>query len=101
MSQEVRQTELQEKTQQLLHGPLKHIRAAALAAALLPLASVAAAPASAQDACPSGGICVRLRLERHEQQRHSGCRRARDSQSVRRDGDLGDREHGIRRLTGF
>ena len=44
MSQEIRQTELQDKTQQLLHGPLKHIRAAALAAALLPLASVAAAP---------------------------------------------------------
>ena len=47
-----------EKTQQLLHGPLKHVRAAALAAALLPLASVAVSPASAQDAsCPSGGIC--------------------------------------------
>jgi len=45
---EVRQHELQEKTQQLLQGPLKHIRAAALAAALLPLASVAATPAAAQ-----------------------------------------------------
>ena len=54
MSQEVRQTELQERTQQLLDGPLKHIRAAALAAALLPLASVAAAPASAQDVCAVG-----------------------------------------------
>jgi len=42
MSNEIRQTELREKTQQLLQGPLKHIRAAALAAALLPLASVAA-----------------------------------------------------------
>jgi hypothetical protein len=30
---------------------------AALAAALLPLASVAAAPASAQTLCPSGGVC--------------------------------------------
>ncbi len=58
MSQEVRQTELKEKTQQLLQGPLKHIRGAALAAALLPLASVAAAPASAQSACPaSAGVC--------------------------------------------
>ncbi len=46
------------KTQQLLHGPLKHVRAAALAAALLPLASVAAAPAAAQEPCQSGGICV-------------------------------------------
>ena len=55
MSQEARQTELQAQTQQLLSGPLKHIRAAALAAALLPLASVAAAPAAAQEVCPSGG----------------------------------------------
>jgi hypothetical protein len=30
MSNEIRQTELREKTQQLLQGPLKHIRAAAL-----------------------------------------------------------------------
>src|SRR6185295_11857947 len=58
MSQEVRQTEVREKTQQLLQGPLKHIRAAALAAALLPLASVMATPASAQTPnCGSGGIC--------------------------------------------
>mgnify|MGYP001086514376 CR=1 FL=1 len=34
MSQEVGQTELKAKTQQLLDGPLKHIRAAAIAAAL-------------------------------------------------------------------
>ena len=59
MSNEIRQTELREKTQQLLQGPLKHIRAAALAAALLPLASVAAAPASAQSVCPtSGGVAA-------------------------------------------
>lgn len=58
MSQNVGQTELQERTQQLLNGPLKHIRAAALAGALLPLASVAAAPASAQDTCQSSGtVC--------------------------------------------
>jgi len=43
-----------EQTQRLLQGPLKHIKAAALAAALLPLASVAATPAVAQD-CGSGG----------------------------------------------
>ena len=59
MSNEIRQTELREKTQQLLQGPLKHIRAAALAAALLPLASVVAAPASAQTLCPtSGGLAA-------------------------------------------
>jgi hypothetical protein len=57
MSEGIRQTELREKTQQLLQGPLKHIRAAALAAALMPLASIAAAPASAQTVCPSGGVC--------------------------------------------
>jgi hypothetical protein len=49
--------DLQERSQQLLQGPLKHIKAATLAAALLPLASVAAAPASAQDICSSGGVC--------------------------------------------
>jgi len=57
MSQQV-QTTLEEKRQQLLDGPLKHIRGAALAAALLPLASVAAAPASAQTVCQSAGtVC--------------------------------------------
>ena len=61
MSQGTGQNELQAKTQQLLQGPLKHVRAAALAAALLPLASVAAAPASAQESCPapaSAGISL-------------------------------------------
>lgn len=58
MFQDIRQGELQEKTQQLLQGPLKHVRAATLAAALLPLASVAASPAAAQETCSSsGGIC--------------------------------------------
>jgi hypothetical protein len=58
MSQGV-QTTLHEKTQSLLQGPLKHIRGAALAAALLPLASIAATPASAQTQapCASGGTC--------------------------------------------
>jgi hypothetical protein len=56
MSQGTGQNELQEKTQKLLQGPLKHVRVAALAAALLPLASVAATPAAAQNSC-SGGVC--------------------------------------------
>src|SRR5580765_3691107 len=56
MSQEVTQSSLREQAQQLMDGPLKHIRAAALAAALVPLASVFAAPASAQTNCSSGGI---------------------------------------------
>jgi SdrD B-like domain len=50
-------TELRAQTQLLLDGPLKHIRGAALAAALLPLAFVAATPASAQALCGSGGVC--------------------------------------------
>jgi hypothetical protein len=58
MSEQVQVTQdtVQEQTQKLIDGPLKHIRAAALAAALLPLASFAATPASAQSAC-SGGVC--------------------------------------------
>src|SRR6185295_13775800 len=57
MSQHVNQAALEGQTKQLMDGPLKHIRAAALAAALVPLASVFAAPASAQATCPSGGAC--------------------------------------------
>jgi hypothetical protein len=57
MSQNVNQAALEGQTKQLMDGPLKHIRAAALAAALVPLASVFAAPASAQAICPSGGAC--------------------------------------------
>ena len=56
MSQAMQQ-DLRRRTEQLLEGPLKHVKAAALAAALLPLASVAATPASAQTLCPSGGVC--------------------------------------------
>ena len=57
MSQEVGQNELQAKTRQLMDGPLKHIKAAMLAAAIVPLASVLATPASAQAHCASGGVC--------------------------------------------
>ena len=58
MLQDVRQAALRENTQRLLQGPLKHVKAAALAAALLPLASVVATPAHAQSAiCASGGFC--------------------------------------------
>lgn len=59
MSEDVRQTELHRETQNLLQGPLKHVRAAALAAVLVPLASVAAAPAAAQTSCPtSAGVGI-------------------------------------------
>jgi hypothetical protein len=51
-----RQTDVKQKTEQLLAGPLKHARAAALAAALVPLASVAVSPAQAQEACSGGAI---------------------------------------------
>jgi hypothetical protein len=55
MSRQVHQTERQNATQQLLNGPLKNVRAAALAAALVPLASLAATPAEAQQLCQSAG----------------------------------------------
>lgn len=60
MCEDIRHAELHEQTQQLLQGPLKHVRAAALAAALLPLASVAATPAAAQSTCTpsSGGLAT-------------------------------------------
>src|SRR5580765_4781391 len=55
---EVAQAELKQNTKQLLDGPLKHVRAAALAAALVPLASLVATPASAQTICGSAGtVC--------------------------------------------
>jgi hypothetical protein len=56
MSQEGRQREVREKTQQLLHGSLKHVRAAALAAALVPLAAVAVTPAVAQQFSSGGAV---------------------------------------------
>jgi hypothetical protein len=48
MSEQGRHVELKEKTEQLLQGSLKHVRAAALAVALVPLASLAVSPAIAQ-----------------------------------------------------
>jgi SdrD B-like domain len=59
MSEVTGQTELQKQSQALFDGPLKHVRGAALAAALVPLASVLATPASAQQAgCASAGtVC--------------------------------------------
>ena len=54
MSREDRRRELGEKTQVLLQGSLKHVRAAALAAALVPLASVGVSQAVAAQ-CMSGG----------------------------------------------
>ena len=55
MLQTEHHTTVQDKTQQLLRGSLKHVRAAALAAALVPLAAIAARPAVAQTSA-SGGI---------------------------------------------
>jgi hypothetical protein len=58
MSQEVCQAALCKETHQLLQGPLKHVKGAALAAALVPLASIAASPAQAQSMCASAGtVC--------------------------------------------
>lgn len=58
MSQEERRTAVHEKTQQLLRSSLKHVRTAALAVALVPLAVVAVRPAIAQTFGWSGGATV-------------------------------------------
>ena len=57
MSQGNHQSELQERTQHLLHGKLNHVRAAALAAALMPLAAVAATSSEPQVCASAGIIC--------------------------------------------
>jgi hypothetical protein len=57
MSQEVRHAELREKTQQLLQGRLKHIAAAGLTAALLPLGVVAVSSAEGQICSSAGVVC--------------------------------------------
>jgi SdrD B-like domain len=44
------------QSQELLQGPLKHTRTAALALALVPLAAVAVST-QVNEPCPSGGIC--------------------------------------------
>jgi hypothetical protein len=57
MSMIERQSELNQRSQQLLQGSLKHARAVGLAAALVPLAAVAVTRAEPR-ACPSGGaVC--------------------------------------------
>jgi hypothetical protein len=50
------QTHVKQNTGPRLAGPLNHARAAALAAALVPLASVAVSPVQAQQACSRGAI---------------------------------------------
>jgi hypothetical protein len=56
MIQDVHQSDVREQSQQLLKGSLKHVRTAALAAALVPLAAVAVTKAS-DTSCFSAGIC--------------------------------------------
>ena len=48
--------DVKEQSALLLDGPLKHVRAAALAAALVPLASVVATPAMAQQSCSGSAV---------------------------------------------
>jgi hypothetical protein len=54
MAHDLEQTDLREQTRQLLSGPLKHVKAAGLAAALVPLAVVASSAAEPR-MCASGG----------------------------------------------
>jgi hypothetical protein len=56
MSECERQANLEHQSQRLLDGPLKHVRGAALAVALLPLASVGVSAVEPAP-CPSGGVC--------------------------------------------
>ena len=58
MSREDRDRELRKKTQQLLQGSLRHVRVAALAAALVPLASVAVSQARALQQGSGGTPCA-------------------------------------------
>ncbi len=57
MSQDVCRTELHQKTQQLLHGPLKRVKAAGLALALIPLAAVAVTSMEPQLCSSAGVVC--------------------------------------------
>src|SRR4051812_13080097 len=57
MSHEAAHTELREKTQRLLQGSLRHVRAAGLAAALVPLAAVAVSTAEGQACSSAGMVC--------------------------------------------
>jgi hypothetical protein len=57
MSQEIRQAEVQEQTQSLLQGNLRHVRAAGLAAALVPLAAVAVSSAESRMCSSAGVVC--------------------------------------------
>jgi len=55
MSEKVMQEQLKSETRRLLEGPMKHVRAAALAAVLVPLATIAvASPLMAADCGGSG-----------------------------------------------
>ena len=58
MSQDMDRTNVSEQTQQLLQGRLKHVKAAGLAMALVPLAAVAATTAEPQHCVrPAGMVC--------------------------------------------
>jgi hypothetical protein len=57
VTEQASKAELTEKSRQLLQGPLKHARTAALAVALMPLAAVAASTVVTNESCPSAGIC--------------------------------------------
>jgi hypothetical protein len=57
MSQQNHNQALTHQTQQLLQGPLKHIAAAGLAAALVPLAAVAVAQAEPRSCGSAGNVC--------------------------------------------
>jgi hypothetical protein len=57
MSQQNHNQALTHQTQQLLQGPLKHVAAAGLAAALVPLAAVAVAQSEPRSCGSGGNVC--------------------------------------------
>jgi len=61
MSEENRQEELKKNTKQLLSGPMKYVRTAALAAVLVPLGAVAVGSTVLNAQCdPSDPNCVHV-----------------------------------------
>jgi hypothetical protein len=72
MSQDLRQAELQARTQHLLNGRLSRVKAAGLAMALVPLAAVAASTAEPQLCSSAGIVCGTVFLDTN----HDGIQNA-------------------------
>lgn len=118
MADNNRTAELREKTQRLLHGALRHARAAALAATLVPLGTVAVSPSVAQDCgsagCPpaaavpspcdfvtSGGFVVTDSMTMANFGAHGGCKKGAFWGHVNYVDHAGDYHVDSTRITGY